>query len=72
MIWLGTLIGWTSSYLLGASIKDAGNKGFTIVPLQEASIVRFILDHADPVWASATPLLCGAGTYQCNETRWSW
>jgi hypothetical protein len=43
-------------YLLGASIKDAGNKGFTIVPLQEPSIVRFILDHADQVWASATLL----------------
>jgi len=43
-------------YLLGASIKDAGNKGFTIVPLQEPSIVQFILDHANQVWASATPL----------------
>ena len=46
----------TRCYLLGASVKDAGNKGFTIVPLQEPSIVRFILDHADQVWASATPL----------------
>jgi hypothetical protein len=46
----------TRCYLLGASIKDAGNKGFTVVPLQEPSIVRFILDHADQVWASATPL----------------
>jgi hypothetical protein len=44
----------TRCYLLGASIKDAGNKGFTIVPLQEPSIVRFILDHADQVWAAAT------------------
>lgn len=43
-------------YLLGASIKDAGNKGFTVVPLQEVSIVRFILAHANRVWASATPL----------------
>ena len=46
----------TRCYLLGASIKDAGNKGFTIVPLQEPSIVRFILDHADQVWATAAPL----------------
>ncbi len=46
----------TRCYLLGASIKDAGNKGFTVVPLQEPSIVRFILDHADQVWTSATPL----------------
>jgi hypothetical protein len=46
----------TRCYLLGASIKDAGNKGFTIVPLQEPSIVRFILDHADHVWATAAPL----------------
>jgi hypothetical protein len=43
-------------YLLGASIKDAGNKGFTVVPLQEASIMRFILGHASQVWASATPV----------------
>jgi hypothetical protein len=43
-------------YLLGASMKDAGNKGFTIVPLQEASIVRFILEHANQVWTAATPL----------------
>lgn len=46
----------TRCYLLGASIKDAGNKGFTIVPLQEQNIVRFISDHADQVWASALPL----------------
>jgi hypothetical protein len=46
----------TRCYLLGASIKDAGNKGFTVVPLQEPTIVRFILDHANQVWASATPL----------------
>ena len=43
-------------YLLGASIKDAGNKGFTIVPLQEPTIVTFILTHAEQVCASATPL----------------
>jgi len=43
-------------YLLGASMKDAGNKGFTIVPLQEPSIVQFILKHANEVWVSATPL----------------
>ena len=46
----------TRCYLLGASIKDAGNKGFTIVPLQEPSIVRFILNHANQVWATAKPL----------------
>ena len=43
-------------YLLGASIKDAGNRGFTIVPLQEPALTKFILDHADQVWATATPL----------------
>ena len=43
-------------YLLGASIKDAGNKGFTVVPLQEPTIVRFILEHASQVWALAVPL----------------
>jgi hypothetical protein len=46
----------SSCYLLGASIKDAGNKGFTIVPLQEPSIVKFILDYATQVWTSATPI----------------
>ena len=46
----------TTCYLLGASIKDAGNKAFTVVPLQESSIVRFILDHATQVWASARPI----------------
>ena len=43
-------------YLLGASIKDAGHKGFTIVPLQEVGIVSFILSHAEQGWASSTPL----------------
>ena len=43
-------------YLLGASIKDAGNKGFTIVPLEEPAIIRLISNHADQVWTSATPL----------------
>jgi hypothetical protein len=43
-------------YLLGASIKDAGNKGFTVVPLQEPSIVQFVLNHARQVWTSAKPL----------------
>lgn len=43
-------------YLLGASIKDAGNKAFTVVPLQEPSILQFILNHASQVWATATPI----------------
>jgi len=43
-------------YLLGASIKDAGNKAFTVVTLQEPSILRFILNHASEVWAAATPI----------------
>lgn len=43
-------------FLLGASIKDAGNKGFTVVRLQEPSIVQFISDHADQVWAVSAPL----------------
>jgi hypothetical protein len=47
----------TKCYLLGASIKDAGNKGFTIVPLQEPRIILLIQEHAKQVWASATALL---------------
>ena len=43
-------------YLLGASIKDAGNRGFAVVPLVEPSIVQFILNYANEVWASATSL----------------
>lgn len=46
----------TRCFLLGASIKDAGNKGFTIVPLREPGIVQFILSHTHQVWTSATPL----------------
>jgi hypothetical protein len=43
-------------YLLGASIKDAGNKGFTIVPMEDVSIINLITSYANQVWASATPL----------------
>jgi hypothetical protein len=43
-------------FLLGASIKDAGGKGFTIVPLDDVNIIQFIINHADQVWTSATPL----------------
>jgi hypothetical protein len=43
-------------YLLGASIKDAGNKGFTIVPLEDVATTQFLLDHANQVWTTATPL----------------
>jgi hypothetical protein len=43
-------------FLLGASIKDAGNKGFTVVPLSEISIVKSVIDHANQVWPSATPI----------------
>ncbi len=45
----------SSCYLLGASIKDAGNKGFTVVPLSELSIVKSVIDYANQVWPSATP-----------------
>ena len=43
-------------YLLGASIKDAGNKGFTVVHLSELSIVKSFIDHANSVWAAANPV----------------
>jgi hypothetical protein len=46
----------STCYLLGASIKDAGNKGFTIVPLEEPAIIQLISNHADQVWTSAAPL----------------
>ena len=44
-------------YLLGASIKDAGNKGFTVVPLSELSIIKSIIDHANKTWSSANPVV---------------
>jgi hypothetical protein len=43
-------------YLLGASIKDAGNKSFTIVPLKDSSVVQFFLNHAEDAWNNAAPL----------------
>jgi hypothetical protein len=43
-------------YLLGASIKDAGNKGFTIVQLSELSIINSVIDHANRAWSSANPV----------------
>jgi hypothetical protein len=43
-------------YLLGASIKDAGNKGFTIVPMEDFSIVSLIKNYANQVWATASPV----------------
>jgi hypothetical protein len=44
-------------YLLGASIKDAGNKGFTVVQLSEHSIIKSVIDHANKAWSSANPIL---------------
>lgn len=37
-------------HLLGASIKDAGKRGFTVVQLIEPTAVQFILDYANRVW----------------------
>jgi hypothetical protein len=37
----------SACYLLGASIKDAGSKGFTIVPLHDAPVVEFFLQYAE-------------------------
>lgn len=44
-------------FLLGASIKDAGSRGFTIVPLKDIPVVQFFLQHAEAVWTTAAPLL---------------
>ena len=33
-------------YFLGASIKDAGDKSFSIVPLKDPPIVQFFLNYA--------------------------
>jgi hypothetical protein len=44
-------------YLLGASIKDAGYKSFTIVPLEDPDVLRFFISHAAQVWAAAAVLL---------------
>lgn len=42
------------SFLLGASIKDAGNRGFTVLPIEELKIVQFILGYANQVWDTAS------------------
>jgi hypothetical protein len=41
-------------YLMGASIKDAGSKGFAIVAIEDPGVVSFILNYAKEVWTSAT------------------
>ena len=43
-------------YLLGASIKDAGNKSFTIIPLRDLPVVEFFRKYAEDVWSLSTPL----------------
>ena len=43
-------------YHLGASIKDAGNKGFTVVQLSELSIIKSFIDYANKAWSSANPV----------------
>jgi hypothetical protein len=40
-------------YLLGASIKDAGARGFVIVPLKDFPVVKFFRDYAEKVWDAA-------------------
>lgn len=44
-------------YLLGASIKDAGNKSFTIVPLEDPEVLKFFIGYAWQVWAKAEVVL---------------
>jgi hypothetical protein len=36
-----------------SSIKEAGNKSFTIVPLEDSDVLRFFINHAAQVWAAA-------------------
>ena len=43
-------------YLLGASIKDAGNKSFAIVPLLDPPVVKFFTQYSETVWKTATNL----------------
>jgi len=43
-------------YLLGASIKDAGARGFVIVPLKDVPVVKFFRDYAEKVCDVARPL----------------
>lgn len=46
----------TQCHLLGASITDAGNRAFTIVPLRDMPVVEFFLKHAEDVWSTAAPM----------------
>lgn len=50
------LVDGKECYFLGASIKDAGAKGFSIVPLRDIPVVKFFRQYAEEVWNSATPL----------------
>ena len=51
------VIDGNSCYLLGASIKDAGNRAFTIVPLRDLPVVEFFQRYAQDVWNSAAVVL---------------
>jgi hypothetical protein len=51
------IVDGSECYLLGASIKDAGAKGFTIVPLRDPPVVGFFTDYAERVWDGASMLL---------------
>ncbi len=43
----------TRCHLVGASIKDAGSKGCTLLGISDPRIVKFILGYADDVWDRA-------------------
>lgn len=43
-------------YLFGASIEHAGQRAFSIIPIQDAELVKFIVGYAENVWAGATAI----------------
>ena len=43
-------------FMIGASIEHAGDRAFSISPIESADLSRLIRDYAETVWGSATPV----------------
>jgi hypothetical protein len=50
------LIDKVQCHLMGASIKDAGERGCTLLAITDPDIVKFILAYADGVWDRANAI----------------
>jgi hypothetical protein len=43
-------------FLFGASLEHAGQRAFSVIPIEAGDLSNFIRDYAEKVWASATTL----------------